>query len=48
MTVLDALDDTEEAFATLPAAADPHDAEDFERGLRQLRRVVLSRHRDPR
>jgi hypothetical protein len=42
-TVLAALEDTADAFAALPEGADPHDAEDFERGLRQLRRIVLAR-----
>ena len=35
VAVLEALDEAEEAFAVLPQSGDPHDAEDFERGLRQ-------------
>jgi hypothetical protein len=39
--VLDALDDVEDAFAALPGLA-PEDTDDFSRGLRQLRRIVLA------
>ncbi len=39
--VLEALEEAADAFAELPIEADPHAAEDFERGLRQLRRIVL-------
>jgi hypothetical protein len=39
--VLEALADAADAFAALPDEADPHAADDFERGLRQLRRIVL-------
>ncbi len=42
--VLDALNDTAEAFADLPEMS-PADSEDIERGLRELRRIVLSRGR---
>ena len=42
-TVLEALDDTADAFAALPESLDPHDADDFEQGVRQLRRIVLVR-----
>lgn len=43
VAVLEALDEAEEAFAALPASSDPEDADDFARGLRQLRRIVLAR-----
>ncbi len=39
-TVLEALDDAANAFAALPGTT-PADVDDFERGLRQLRRIVL-------
>ncbi|MFF5229471.1 hypothetical protein [Dactylosporangium sp. NPDC000521] len=41
VATLEALDDAANAFATLPGIS-PADAEDFERGLRQLRRIVLA------
>jgi hypothetical protein len=41
--VLDALDDAGNAFAALPGTS-PADVDDFERGLRQLRRIVLARN----
>ncbi|MCW3817873.1 hypothetical protein ONA91_25825 [Micromonospora sp. DR5-3] len=41
--VLDALDEAAAAFAALPGDIDPNDVEDFERGVRQLRRIVLAR-----
>ena len=41
--VLDALNDAAEAFAALPGATPATDADDFERGLRLLRRIVLAR-----
>ncbi|MET8547427.1 hypothetical protein [Micromonospora zamorensis] len=41
--VLDALDEAVAAFAALPGDIDPNDVEDFERGVRQLRRIVLAR-----
>lgn len=40
--VLDALDEALAAFAALPCDIDPNDVEDFERGVRQLRRIVLA------
>jgi hypothetical protein len=43
--VLEALNEAAEAFAALPEGADLHDAEDFEQGLRQLRRIVLAGRR---
>jgi hypothetical protein len=41
--VLDALDEAAEAFAALPGVTTADDVEDFCRGLRQLRRIVLAR-----
>ncbi|HET9138759.1 hypothetical protein [Actinophytocola sp.] len=41
--VLTALDEALDAFAALPGPVDTDDLEDFERGIRQLRRIVLSR-----
>ena len=41
--VLEALDDAGNAFAALPGTS-AADADDFERGLRQLRRIVLARN----
>jgi len=41
--VLDALDEAGEAFAALAASLPARDVDDFERGLRQLRRIVLTR-----
>jgi len=40
--VLESLDDAGNAFAALPGTS-PADTEDFDRGLRQLRRIVLAR-----
>jgi hypothetical protein len=40
--LLDVLGEAGEQFATLPGG-DPHDLEDFEYGLRHLRRIVLAR-----
>lgn len=42
--VLEALDEAAEAFAALPGGV-PGDNDDFERGLRELRRIVLTRGR---
>jgi hypothetical protein len=42
LAVLDALDEAAAAFAALPGDIDPKDIEDFERGARQLRRIVLA------
>ena len=41
--VLEALDDADNAFAALPGTRSA-DVDDFERGLRQLRRIVLARN----
>jgi hypothetical protein len=41
--VLDALDEAAAAFAALPGDVHPDDVDDFERGVRQLRRIVLAR-----
>lgn len=41
--VLDALEEAADAFAALPEGGSPEDADDFNRGLRQLRRIVLAR-----
>jgi hypothetical protein len=41
--VLDALDEAAELFATLPGGQVPADVDDFECGIRQLRRIVLAR-----
>jgi hypothetical protein len=41
--VLEALDDAGNAFAALPGTG-PADVDDFERGRRQLRRIVLARN----
>ena len=41
--VLDALNDAADAFAALPGATPAADADDFEHGLRLLRRIVLAR-----
>ncbi|MEU7907062.1 hypothetical protein [Actinoplanes sp. NPDC049118] len=41
-TVLEAIDDAAAIFAALPDVS-PADLEDFERGIRQLRRIVLAR-----
>ncbi|RLK25395.1 hypothetical protein DER29_3397 [Micromonospora sp. M71_S20] len=43
VAVLDALDEAAAAFAALPGDIDANDLEDFERGVRQLRRIVLAR-----
>jgi hypothetical protein len=47
VAVLDTLSYLAEAFAALPDDGDPHDAEDFDHLLRHLRRIVLSRRREP-
>jgi hypothetical protein len=41
--VLDALDEAAEAFEALPGGVTTEDADDFERGLRALRRIVIAR-----
>ena len=41
-SVLDALDEAATAFAALPGDTALVDAEDFDRGIRQLRRIVLA------
>jgi len=41
--VLDALDDAADAFLALPGPLPLDDSDDFERGIRQLRRIVLAR-----
>lgn len=41
--VLDALDEAAEAFEALPGGVTAEDADDFERGLRALRRIVVAR-----
>jgi len=41
--VLAALDDVADAFEALPGNVSAEDAEDFERGLRSLRRIVIAR-----
>ena len=43
LAVLEALTEAADAFAALPPGGDPTDADDFDLGLRQLRRIVLSR-----
>jgi hypothetical protein len=43
--VLEALDDAADAFAALPLSATTVDGDDFERAVRQLRRIVLARRR---
>ncbi len=43
MAVLEALHDAADAFSALPLSAPSADAEDFDRGIRQLRRIVLAR-----
>ena len=43
--VLEALDDAADAFAALPLSATTADGDDFERAVRQLRRIVLTRRR---
>ncbi|MFJ6154546.1 8-oxoguanine DNA glycosylase OGG fold protein [Micromonospora profundi] len=43
VAVLDALDEAATAFAELPGGTDLYDLDDFERGVRQLRRIVLAR-----
>jgi hypothetical protein len=43
--VLEALDDAADAFAGLPLSATTADGDDFERAIRQLRRIVLARRR---
>jgi hypothetical protein len=45
--VLDALDEAAEAFAALPGGVSRDDVDDFERGLRQLKRIVLARAAPP-
>jgi hypothetical protein len=45
LAVLEALDDAAEAFAAMPNSPES-DIDDFERGLRQLRRIVLARGRN--
>jgi hypothetical protein len=42
---LEALDDAADAFATLPLSATTADGADFDRAVRQLRRIVLARRR---
>jgi hypothetical protein len=42
---LESLDEALAAFAALPGPSSPADIEDFERGIRQLRRIVLTRNR---
>jgi hypothetical protein len=44
-SVLESLDEALAAFAALPGLSSPADIEDFERGIRQLRRIVLARDR---
>ena len=46
--VLDALDEAAEAFAALPGGVGREDIDDFERGMRQLKRIVLARVAPPR
>ncbi|GAA3284082.1 hypothetical protein GCM10020218_041700 [Dactylosporangium vinaceum] len=41
--VLDALDEAVDAFAAMMDGAEGHDHEDFDRGIRQLRRIVVAR-----
>jgi hypothetical protein len=41
--ILEAFDDAGDAFAALPGTSTA-DVDDFERGLRQLRRTVLARN----
>ncbi|MEU8166945.1 hypothetical protein [Micromonospora sp. NPDC049004] len=41
--VLDALDEAAATFAALPRDIHPNDVDDFELGVRQLRRIVLAR-----
>jgi hypothetical protein len=41
--VLEALDDATDAFAALPQSATAADSDDFERAIRQLRRIILAR-----
>ncbi|MEU8215596.1 hypothetical protein AB0C47_07490 [Micromonospora taraxaci] len=41
--VLDALDEAAAAFAALPGDIHPNDVDDFQLGVRQLRRIVLAR-----
>jgi hypothetical protein len=43
--VLDALEEAATAFAAMDGEAHPADIEDFERAIRQLRRIVLTRDR---
>jgi hypothetical protein len=45
VAVLEALDDAADAFAALPLSATAADSHDFDHALRQLRRIVLARHR---
>jgi len=45
VAVLEALDDAAEAFAALPVSAMAADDDDFDLGVRQLRRIVLARRR---
>jgi hypothetical protein len=46
--VLDALDEAAEAFAALPGGVSRDDIDDFERGVRELKRIVLARVFPPR
>jgi hypothetical protein len=45
IAVLEALDDAADAFAALPLSAFAADDDDFDLGVRQLRRIVLARSR---
>lgn len=45
VAVLEALDDAADAFAALPQSAFAADDDDFDLGVRQLRRIVLARSR---
>lgn len=45
--VIDALDEALEVFTALPPGLDPEDVDDFERGIRQLRRIVTARRERP-
>lgn len=41
--MLQALDDAADAFAALPPGPSSFDSEEFERGIGELRRIVLAR-----